>query len=81
MSDYHDFAGRVDFAARAFAKPTERTDQGEQHLAPGVAPITDRDRLESAMRGPIRRESTRNPKPAPLLDDSRAQQDLGDLWK
>lgn len=37
----------------AVTPQTERTPEGEQALIPGVAPVTDRDRAEAAMRKPM----------------------------
>ena len=56
---------------------TEQTDQGEQVLVPGVAPVSQRQRLESLMAAPLRPSKQQKPLNIGLFDeDARNQLDL-----
>jgi hypothetical protein len=56
---------------------TERTDQGDQVLVPGVAPVTLRDRLERLLGAPLRPSKPQKPINIGLFDDdARNQLDL-----
>ena len=56
---------------------TERTDQGEQTLVPGVQPITKRDRLQALMAAPFVPRRKQRPCNIGLFDeDARNQLDL-----
>ncbi|MEZ5831651.1 MAG: hypothetical protein R3D05_10765 [Dongiaceae bacterium] len=56
---------------------TEATDQGEQVLVPGVAPVTLRARLERLLAAPLRPAKPQKPLNIGLFDeDARNQLDL-----
>jgi hypothetical protein len=56
---------------------TEATEQGEQVLVPGVAPITLRERLERLFGAPLRPSKPQKPLNIGLFDeDARNQFDL-----
>jgi hypothetical protein len=56
---------------------TEVTDQGEQVLVPGVAPVSLRDRLERLLALPLRPTKPQKPLNIGLFDeDARNQLDL-----
>ena len=57
--------------------PTETTEQGEQVLVPGVAPVTLRQRLERLLGAPLRPSKPQKPLNIGLFDeDARNQLDL-----
>lgn len=55
---------------------TERTEQGEQTLVPGVAPVTDRQRVEAEMAKPMAGGSKAPPAGGLFDEDARAQGDI-----
>lgn len=56
---------------------TETTEQGEQVLVPGVAPVTLRERLERLLGAPLRPSKPQKPLDIGLFDeDARNQLDL-----
>ena len=56
---------------------TERTNQGEQALVPGVKPIRERDRLQVLMEAPLAPKRAQRPCNVGLFDeDARNQLDL-----
>lgn len=56
---------------------TETTDQGEQVLVPGVAPVSLRERLERLCGAPLRPSKPQKPLNIGLFDeDARNQLDL-----
>ena len=56
---------------------TEVTEQGEQVLVPGVAPVSVRDRLERLLASPLRPTKPQKPLNIGLFDeDARNQLDL-----
>ena len=56
---------------------TETTEQGEQVLVPGVAPVTLRERLEQLFGAPLRSSKPQKPLNIGLFDeDARNQLDL-----
>jgi hypothetical protein len=56
---------------------TEITDQGEQVLAPGIAPVSLRERLERLLATPLRPVKAQKPLNIGLFDeDARNQLDL-----
>jgi hypothetical protein len=56
---------------------TEVTDQGEQVLVPGVAPVGLRERLERLLAAPLRPLKPQKPPQIALFDDgARNQLDL-----
>ena len=56
---------------------TEVTDQGEQVLLPGVAPVSLRERLERLLAAPLRPIKPQKPLNIGLFDeDARNQLDL-----
>jgi hypothetical protein len=56
---------------------TEITDQGEQVLAPGIAPVSLRERLERLLAAPLRPIKPQKPLNIGLFDeDARTQLDL-----
>jgi hypothetical protein len=56
---------------------TEITDQGEQVLVPGVAPVGLRERLERLLAAPLRPLKPQKPLDIGLFDqDARKQLDL-----
>ena len=56
---------------------TETTEQGEQVLAPGIAPVTLRQRLERLLGAPLRPSKPQKPLNIGLFDeDARNQLDL-----
>ena len=56
---------------------TEITDQGEQVLAPGIAPVSLRERLERLLAAPLRPVKAQKPLNIGLFDeDARNQLDL-----
>ena len=56
---------------------TESTEQGEQVLVPGIAPVTLRDRLERLLGAPLRSSKPQKPLDIGLFDeDTRNQLDL-----
>ena len=56
---------------------TETTDQGEQVLVPGVAPVTMRERLERLLAAPLRPTKPQKPLNIGLFDENaRNQLDL-----
>ena len=48
---------------------TERTNQGEQTLVPGVKPIRDRDRLQVLMEAPLAPKRAQKPCNVGLFDE------------
>ena len=64
-------------AADPRAVLTEITDQGEQVLAPGIALVSVRDRLERLLASPLRPTKPQKPMNIGLFDeDARNQLDL-----
>jgi hypothetical protein len=64
-------------AADPRAVLTEITDQGEQVLAPGIAPVSLRERLERLLAAPLRPVKAQKPLNIGLFDeDARNQLDL-----
>ncbi|MEZ5832894.1 MAG: hypothetical protein R3D05_17100 [Dongiaceae bacterium] len=64
-------------AADPRAVLTEITDQGEQVLAPGIAPVSLRERLERLLAAPLRPIKPQKPLNIGLFDeDTRNQLDL-----
>ena len=64
-------------AADPRAVLTEITDQGEQVLAPGIAPVSLRERLERLLAAPLRPIKPQKPLNIGLFDeDARNQFDL-----
>jgi hypothetical protein len=64
-------------AADPRAVLTEITDQGEQVLAPGIAPVSLRERLERLLAAPLRPIKPQKPLNIGLFDeDARNQLDL-----
>lgn len=61
-------------AAPADRIATERTDQGEQVLVPGVAPVSERQRLESRMAAPLRPAKPQKPLNIGLFDEDARNQ-------
>ena len=58
---------------------TEATEQGEQSLVPGVAPLRQRDRLRALMDAPLLPRRAQKPCNVGLFDeDARRQQELFD---
>ena len=58
---------------------TERTPEGEQFLVSGIAPVTDRERLELLAKRPLRPSRPQRPFDFGLFDDTaRRQLDLMD---
>jgi len=56
---------------------TESTGQGEQVLAPGIAPVSVRERLERLLAAPLRPVKAQKPLNIGLFDeDARNQLDL-----
>jgi hypothetical protein len=56
---------------------TEITDQGEQVLAPGIAPVSLRERLERLLAAPLRPVKAQKPLNIGLFDeDAHNQLDL-----
>jgi hypothetical protein len=56
---------------------TEATEQGEQVLVPGVAPVTLRERLERLLGAPLQSSKPQKPLNIGLFDeDARNQLDL-----
>jgi len=56
---------------------TEVTPQGQPTLVSGVPPITERERIEAMMNGPIRPRRPQKPLNIGLFDeDARRQMDL-----
>ena len=56
---------------------TETTEQGEQVLVPGVAPVTLHERLEQLFGAPLRSSNPQKPLNIGLFDeDARNQLDL-----
>jgi len=56
---------------------TEQTPCGEQHLIPGVTPLTVRDRLQRLMEMPLLPRARQRPCDIGLFDEAaRAQLDL-----
>lgn len=53
---------------------TELTPEGEQTLAPGVRPITARDRLALLMDAPMRPRKAQKPLDIGLFDEARSNQ-------
>ena len=61
------------------APPTERTDQGDQFVGLGVAPVTNGDRLEAGARKPLKSGKTQKAPDEGLFDVAgRGQLDLVD---
>lgn len=60
---------------------TERTDQGEQILVPGVRPVTDRERVEKQMEKPMQGGRKAPPAGGLFDEDARNQTDLLDAIK
>lgn len=58
------------------APKTERTEQGEQTLLPGVNPITDRERAQMGMEKPLRGGEARPPEGGLFDEGARSQQDM-----
>ena len=64
-------------AAEPRAVLTEITEQGEQVLAPGIAPVSLRERLERLLAAPLRSVKAQKPLNIGLFDeDARNQLDL-----
>lgn len=63
-------------AERGETLSTERTIQGEQTLIPGVAPVTDRQRIEAQMGKPLTGGDRAMPEGGLFDMDGRAQQDI-----
>lgn len=63
-------------------KQTEKTDAGEQHLIPGVAPISDAERLKQQLAANLAPAVAQKPCNHGLFDDgARDQLDLVELAK
>ncbi|MEQ8394974.1 LPD5 domain-containing protein [Thalassobaculum sp.] len=72
-------AGRAEQSSEPSGVATERTDQGEQILTPGVRPVTDRDRAEAKGSKPLRSDRQQKPADDGLFDVAgRGQGDLLD---
>lgn len=59
--------------------PTEATDQGQQYLAPGVAPMTTAQRLASRWNAPLQPRSRAAQRPCNLGlfdEDTKRQESL-----
>lgn len=54
---------------------TERTDQGEQYLAPVVAPITDQQRLAARWQSPMKPRKPQRPCDVGLFDEDAQKQE------
>jgi hypothetical protein len=62
---------------KSFPVASEPTDQGEQTLVPGVAPITSRQRLAMMFAAPLTARKPQRPMNIGLFDeDARNQLDL-----
>lgn len=56
---------------------TEKTPAGNQHLIPGVRPISERERLERQATAALQPKATQKPCDVGLFDEAgRKQQDL-----
>ena len=78
-SAFYSIKELKDYAANKKKPAAEQTDQGEQTLIEGVAPVTDKDRVEAQSKRPLKSKKAQKDADEGLFDvEGRKQSDLLD---